>query len=176
MKLWTWLLGIKKSVLFKVDLEKAYDCVNWEFLRSIRIKMGFVSTWMQWIDASIFNCHLFILVNESPTNDFEVGRGLRQGDPISPFLFLIIAKDLLGLIKKALDMGDFKWFKVDEETLVELIQFVDDTIFIRGGGWKHLWSIKVFLRGFEPVSRQGVNFHKSGFICINVRKYFLLAA
>ncbi|XP_050907558.1 uncharacterized protein LOC127120978 [Lathyrus oleraceus] len=129
--------------------------------------MGFVSTWMKWIDASIFKCHWFILVNESPTKDFEVGRGLRQGDPLSPFLFLIIAKDLLGLIKKALDMGDFKWFKVDEETSVELIQFADDTVFIGGGGWKHLWSIKAFLRGFKPVSRQGVNFHKSRFICIN---------
>lgn len=69
-----------------------------------------------------------ILVNGSPIKDFEVGRGLRQGDPLSQFLFVLVAKGLSGLINKASDKGDFEGFRVEEETSVEVIQFKDDTL------------------------------------------------
>lgn len=62
---------------------------------------------------------------------------------------------------------DFGRVSVNEETLMELIQFVDDTLIIGGGGWKNLWSIKAILRGFDLISRLGVNFHMSRLIGIN---------
>lgn len=64
-------------------------------------KMGFGRTWMRWIKACIFKCHLYILVNGSPTKDFEVGRGLNQGDPLSPFLFMIVEEGLTCMVNKA---------------------------------------------------------------------------
>lgn len=75
-----------------------------------------------------------------------------------------------------MDKGDFKGFSLDEGTSVEIIQFTYDTLIIRGGGWKNLWSIKFIFRGFDLVSGLRVSFHKSILIGINVSKYFLIAA
>lgn len=82
---------------------------------------GVGNTWMRWIEACIFNIHLLILVNESPTKDFEVGRGMRQGYPLSPFLFVLVAEGLSGRISKASKRGDFVGFRVDEGLSVEII-------------------------------------------------------
>jgi hypothetical protein len=84
-------------LLFKVDFERAYDStVNWGFLESMMVKMGFSEVWLKWMRACIFESSMFILVNGSPTENFKVGRGLRQGDPLSPFLFLIVVEGHAG--------------------------------------------------------------------------------
>lgn len=62
-----------------------------------------------------------VLVNESPTGDFEVVRGLGQGDPLSPFLFVIIAEGLSGLVKKATEIGEFQGFLIQDSFRVELL-------------------------------------------------------
>jgi hypothetical protein len=75
-------------------------------------KMGFPDMWLKWMRACIFNSTMFVLVNGSPTEDFIVGRGLRQGDPLSPFLFLIVAEGLAGMIQKTVGIGKFLGYKV----------------------------------------------------------------
>jgi hypothetical protein len=87
--------------LFKVDFEQAYDTVSWLFLERMLVKMGFAERWLKWMRACMFESSMSILVNGSPTNDFKVGKGLRQGDPLSPFLFLIVAEGLAGMMKLA---------------------------------------------------------------------------
>lgn len=73
----------KECMLFKVDFEKAYDCVSWNFLRFMMKKMGFRSLWLKWMEACIFNSHILVLVNDSLTKDFKAGRGLRECDPLT---------------------------------------------------------------------------------------------
>ncbi|PNX66623.1 ribonuclease H, partial [Trifolium pratense] len=68
-----------------------------------------------------------ILVNGSPTADFNVGRGLRQGDPLSPFLFLIVAEGLAGLMRKAVELGKFKGYSINDDIQFQILQFADDT-------------------------------------------------
>jgi hypothetical protein len=65
------------------------------------IKMGFAEGWLKWMRACVFDSLMSVLVNGSPTIDFKVGRGLRQGDPLSPFLFLIVAEGLAGMMRRA---------------------------------------------------------------------------
>ncbi|XP_045821935.1 uncharacterized protein LOC123914805 [Trifolium pratense] len=111
---------------------------------------------------------MFILVNGSPTEDFKVGRGLRQGDPLSPFLFLIVVEGLASMMKKAVDVGRFRGFKVNDSLHFQLLQFVEDTIIMREGRWENFWTIKSMLRGFELVSGLKINFVKSKLYGINV--------
>lgn len=116
-----------------------------------------------------------VLVNGSPTKDFEVGRGLRQGDSLSSFLFVLVDEGLTGLISKVVVRGEFDGFRVKEGLTLEIIQFADDTLFIESGGWKNLWCLKAVLRSFELVTGLSVNFCKSKLIGINVSHHFLIA-
>ncbi|MCI07590.1 LINE-1 reverse transcriptase like, partial [Trifolium medium] len=100
-----------KCLFFKVDFERAYDTVNWNFLEYMLVRMGFAEGWRRWIRACVFQSSMSVLVNGSPTADFCVGKGLRQGDPLSPFLFLIVAEGLSGLMSKAVDNKRFHGYK-----------------------------------------------------------------
>ncbi|XP_058757673.1 uncharacterized protein LOC131630949 [Vicia villosa] len=117
-----------------------------------------------------------ILVNGSPTKDFVVTRGLRQGDPLSPFLFLLVAEGLAALMKSASTLGEYVGFKVNEEVHFEMLQFADDTFLIGDGSWNNLWCIKAILRGFELVSGLRVNLSKSRFLGVNLESDFVQAA
>ena len=78
------LKGDEAGVLCKLDLEKAYNHINWDFLMSVMQKMGFGEKWASWIRWCISTASFSVLINGSPTGFFQSTRGLRQGDPISP--------------------------------------------------------------------------------------------
>ncbi|XP_058725826.1 uncharacterized protein LOC131597131 [Vicia villosa] len=105
----------KSCLLFKVDFAQAYDCVDWMFLKEMLLKMGFGHRWIKWMDAGVFNSNMSILVNESPSREFQAQRGLRQGDPLSPFLFTIVSEGLTGLVRQAIRGGVYSGFKISED-------------------------------------------------------------
>ena len=78
----------KELLLFKVDFEKAYDSVDWGYLDVVMERMSFPVLWRKWIKECVSTATASVLVNGSPTDEFPLERGLRQGDPLSPFLFL----------------------------------------------------------------------------------------
>ncbi|KAC9988342.1 hypothetical protein E3N88_44974 [Mikania micrantha] len=84
-----WKKNKKQGMLFKIDFEKAYDHINWRFLDAVVEHMEFPLKWRDWIKYLISSVRASVLVNGAPTFEFKYGRGIRQGDPISPFLFLI---------------------------------------------------------------------------------------
>ncbi|GAU30676.1 hypothetical protein TSUD_39000 [Trifolium subterraneum] len=164
-----------KCLLFKVDFERAYDTINWSFLERMMIKMGFAEGWLKWMRACIFQSFMFVLVNGSPTKDFDVSKGLRQGDPLSPFLFLIVAEGLTGMVRRAVELGKFQGYKLSDSIQFHILQFADDTILMGENSWDNLWTIKTMLRGFEMVSGLKINFTKSKLYGINVDDRFLEA-
>ncbi|XP_058732909.1 uncharacterized protein LOC131604490 [Vicia villosa] len=114
-----------------------------------------------------------VLVNGSPTREFSVTRGLRKGDPLSPFLFLLVAEGFEEMVKVASSLGDFKGFSLDDHNHFELLQFADDTILIGENSWNNLCTFKVILRGFELVSDLRVNLNKSRLFGVNLDPYFI---
>ncbi|GJT39675.1 RNA-directed DNA polymerase, eukaryota, reverse transcriptase zinc-binding domain protein [Tanacetum coccineum] len=114
----------KQSLIFKVDFEKAYDSVRWDFLDDILVKFGFDIKWRGWIQNCLNSSKGSILVNGSPTEEFQFYKGLKQGDPLSPFLFiLLIAKINISHIFYADDaifLG--QWNDSNIDTLVHVME------------------------------------------------------
>jgi len=122
----------------------------------------------------VFGGSMSILVNGSPTEEINIQRGLKQGDPLAPFLFLLVAEGFSGLMRNVVDRNMFKGFEVKRGGVtLSHLQYADDTLCIGEASVENLWTLKALLRGFELVSGLKVNFHKSCLIGVNVPTDFM---
>jgi len=168
----------KELILFKVDFEKAYDAIDWGYLDEVMGKMGFPTLWRKWIKECIGTATASVLVNGSPADEFSLGRGLRQGDPISPFLFLLAAKGFNVLMESLSDNNLFSGYKLggSNMTVVSHLQFADDTLILGEKSWANIRSMRVILILFETLSGLKVNFSKSQLVGVNVASSWLSEA
>ncbi|GKV46811.1 hypothetical protein SLEP1_g53774 [Rubroshorea leprosula] len=151
----------KKSFVFKVDFEKAYDKVCWNFIDYMLDRMAFSATWRRWIQECLKSSMVSILINGSPTRQFSVTKGIRQEDPLSPFLFLIVAEGLNGLMTAAVDKELYKGVEVGKDAItITHLQFADDTIFFGEASEQNVRTIKCILRTFEMAAGLKINFRK----------------
>jgi hypothetical protein len=92
-------------------------------------KMGFHDKWRMWMSECLKSASISVLVNGSHTKEFKMGRGLRQGDPLSPFLFIIAAEGFNIFMSKAVDSGRFSGYKFDGgDEYFSHLQYADDTV------------------------------------------------
>ncbi|GKV47185.1 hypothetical protein SLEP1_g54104 [Rubroshorea leprosula] len=166
-----------QAFIFKADFEKAYDCVDWSFLDWMMNRFGFGVRWRGWITECLSTARISVLVNGSPTEEFMMGKGLRQGDPLSPFLFLMIAEGLHGLVKKAESEGLLHGIEVGSKGLnISLLQFADDTVILGKATGENIFTVKTILRWFELMSGLRINFRKSSIVGFNVVQRWLYGA
>lgn len=89
------------GAICKLDIQKAFDQLSWSYLISILKKMGFGDRWIRWIKFSISTVKYPLIVNRGPVGFLCPQRGIRQGGPLSPFLFIIAMEVLSKMIEKA---------------------------------------------------------------------------
>ena len=82
------------------DFEKAFDTVAWSFIRKSLFYFGFKNEFIQWVETFYTDIKSSVIVNGSPTHWFPIERGCRQGDPISPYIFLIVGEVLACIIRQ----------------------------------------------------------------------------
>ncbi|XP_071688628.1 uncharacterized protein [Rutidosis leptorrhynchoides] len=160
-----------KSIIFKVDFEKAFDSLKWGFLDDMMNFMGFGSKWRGWIKSCLKTASISVLVNGSPTKEFNLERGVRQGDPRSPFLFIIAAEGLYWLTKSAVSNNLFWGVEIgkDKNPLSHL-QYADDTIFFVKWSLDNTVNHMKLLKCFELCSGLKANYNKSNLFGIGVDK------
>lgn len=157
-----WKKSKTKGVILKLDFEKAYDSINWEYLFDMMVNLGLGEKWLGWMKTCVTSAWVSILVNGSPTKEFSPQKGLRQGDPLSHFLFNIAAEGLNLLLERAKELGIFKGACVGPAGLrVSYLQFADDTILFCDAEWAEIVNVKRILRCFELISGLKINFHKN---------------
>ena len=145
-------------MVFKVDYKKEYDSVSWDFLIYMMRRLGFCPKWIQWMVGCLRSASISVLVNGSPSSEFIPQRGLRQGDPLAPLLFNIVAEALNGLMREAVQKNIFRGFLVGTNNVeVSILQYADDTIFFGEASMENVKAIKDILRSFELVSGLKIN-------------------
>ena len=100
-------LRVTKSpgLITKLDFEKAYDKVNWNFLEEVLSRNGFDDKWIQWINKAVRGGRVCIDINGVRSEFFRSFKGLRQGDPLSPLLFNLVADALFAMLSRASSAG-----------------------------------------------------------------------
>nr|GEW08398.1 RNA-directed DNA polymerase, eukaryota, reverse transcriptase zinc-binding domain protein [Tanacetum cinerariifolium] len=156
-----------KLLVFKIDFEKAFDSISWDFLFQVMRFMGFNEKWMNWISGYLSSTTSSILINRSPTREFNISRGLRQGDPLSPILFIIAMEGLHVAIEDDIAAGLYRGLKVNTLILSHLF-FADDTLFIGEWSRANIKSLVSILDCFHRVSGLKINLLKSNLFGIGV--------
>ena len=120
------------GVICKLDIEKAYDHVNWEAFLDLLKRMGFGVRWCRWIRTCISTAQFSVLFKGSLANFFGSSRGLKQGDPLSPMLFLVMIEVFLKMMKRAEGASLFRGFRANGRrgggVCVSHLLFANDTI------------------------------------------------
>ena len=148
----------KEGFLLKLDLSKAYDRVDWNFLLQGLEAFGFNKRFRDLIFMLVSSTTFLVLVNGSPTPFFKASRGLRQGDPISPFLFILLAECLGRFVEKMVMMGDFMGLNPSSTTLIcSHQQFFNDSIVMGEASVRNTRNIKNALEDYGQASRQIIN-------------------
>uniref|UniRef100_A0A2N9EXD0 Reverse transcriptase domain-containing protein n=1 Tax=Fagus sylvatica TaxID=28930 RepID=A0A2N9EXD0_FAGSY len=169
------------GVLCKLDLEKAYDHVNWDFLLALLHRCGFPETWRKWIYFCISTVRFSVMVNGSSCGFFESSRGLRQGDSLSPLLFVVVMEALNRLLMRAEEGHLLRGFEVqgrnNSPLMISNLLFADDTLIFCDADIEQIGYLKCTLLCFEAVSGLRVNLGKSEMVPIgNVPNIQELAA
>lgn len=165
----------KARNLCKSDIKKAYDHVNLKFLLKMLACMGFGRRWVQWIKYCISSVRFSVLINGALEVLFPAQRGLRQGDPLSPFLFIIVMEGLNNMIKVARENECLKSFEVATTQTsiskgnmeVTHLQYADGILIFCDAYERQLLVLILILVLFEGVLGLHINWRKSRLYPIN---------
>ncbi|XP_074356116.1 uncharacterized protein LOC141695803 [Apium graveolens] len=162
--------GTEGEIALKLDISKAYDRVDWDFLKSRMLQMGFCGKWVSWIMMCVTTVSYEFCFNGSYVGPIIPSRGLRQGDPLSPYLFLLCVEGLSDVLINAAAVGDIHGSQICHlAPIVTHLLFADDSFLFFRAKNEEASRIVALLKEYEYKSGQSVNLQKSGiFFSANV--------
>ncbi|XP_013674098.1 uncharacterized protein LOC106378528 [Brassica napus] len=149
-------------IAIKTDMSKAYDRVEWIFLETLFMKMGFARLWIDWVMSCIRSVSYTVLMNGEEFGHITPERGIRQGDPLSPFLFILCAEALVHVMNRAEQQGLITGMKLTRNCpSVQHLLFADDSLFLCRARLSECTEFLRCLKLYEDSSGQVINFQKS---------------
>ncbi|GAU43422.1 hypothetical protein TSUD_334850 [Trifolium subterraneum] len=154
--------GRRGELALKIDISKAYDKVDWGFLRGVMTKMGFSEVWIRWVMMCVSSVNYSVLMNSERVDPISPSRGLRQGDPLSPYLFILVTECLTALIHQAVGRGDLHGVRICRGAPeVSHLLFADDCFLFCRANVAEVNELMRILHTYETASGQEVNLVKS---------------
>jgi hypothetical protein len=150
------------GMLIKLDLSKAFDRASWKCIRAVLDSFGFAQEWINWIMNLTSSAFFSILVNGVPSKPFSPSRGICQGDPLSPFMFILLAEGLGRYIKASVLEGSLKGLPLHNlQPAPSHSQFIDDTLLLNSPTAQEAQKLNSILADFIEASGMSLNLDKS---------------
>eukprot|EP00253_Pinus_taeda_P009779 PITA_09779 len=149
------------GAILKIDLQKAYDCIDWGFIRCLLARIGLRPYMIAWIMACIEGINYAININGIPTPFFTAERGLRQGCPLAPIIFILAMNSLSLHINNAVDNRRCSPIRISRHISLSHNLFVDDILLcamLQQQSWQYLFDI---ISNFQKATGLIINKHKS---------------
>ena len=154
--------GKKGQMAIKLDISKAYDWVEWSFLQQIMLKLGFDERWVQLAMVTTHTAIYSVLINREPKGYISPSRGLKQGDPLSPYLFLVCAKGLSSLIRKVVETKHLHGIlSCKNGVCISHLLFADNNFIFCQATMEEGQHLLNILGRYKAASRQAINRHKT---------------
>ena len=151
------------SLAVKLDMSKAYDRIEWGYLQGIMETMGFSTKWIRLVMNCVTSVSYSLMVNGIQSGHFLPSRGLRQGDPLSPYLFLLCAEGFSKLLKCATHEGSIQGVAAASKgPKISHLFFADDSLLFCRARMEDCNKLMEILKCYEKASGQCVNSDKSG--------------
>ncbi|KAL0012535.1 hypothetical protein SO802_007643 [Lithocarpus litseifolius] len=154
--------GKTRSLALKLDISKAYDLVEWDFLRGIMTKLGFPEVWINWVMTCITTPTFSVLINGKSFGHISPSRGLRQGNPLSPYLFLLCAEGFTALLAKAELEERIHGVSICRRApRISHLLFANDSLLFCQATHKEVKEVTDILQTYGRASGQCINMDKS---------------
>src|SRR4051812_2446140 len=158
----------KPLLILKLDFAKAFDTIEHEAVLQVLEHKGFDQKWISWIREILSSGSSTILLNGVPGKQFYCKRGVRQGDPLSPLLFVLAAELLQAIVNQMLNDGLLALPIPSHDPFYPIIQYADDTILVVPAKEDQLLALKDMLVKFHSSTGLKVNFSKFFMYPLNV--------
>jgi hypothetical protein len=157
----------KPLIVLKLDFQKAFDSMHWEAILHTMTARGFPDKWIGWIRELLKTSQAQMIINGQSGKKFNIQRGVRQGDPLSPYIFILVADILQQMFRKAYESG-FLGHPIQQGSPYPALQYADDTLLIIQGSVHQAFLAKQILHAFSDFTGLQINFQKSTFVPIHM--------
>ncbi|XP_074265385.1 uncharacterized protein LOC141587816 [Silene latifolia] len=168
---------ITPRCILKVDIQKAFDSVNWSFIANCMVHFGFPAKFTQWILVCVTSSHFSISFNGSTEGFFPGKRGLRQGDPLSPYLFTMCMEVLSRLLRQLPSHSGFSYHPKCVKIKLTHLMFADDLLVFTRGDLPSIQAVDHCLNKVAALSGLRVNPMKSnlyfGGVSLQLKQHIL---